>query len=239
MQNKTRFRSRCAIKAARWASYAIAGAATAITANNDAEAAILYSGPLPNTLVGNGAGAVFLKTLVANSHQGTVKLGSFRHLGGRSYASARLLLNNKNGQVVGFVGRYDYASKLATGANVAAGHFNPIGAINYMAYTATHHASSFPEAKFQAAGIGFLGFEFNQGAGEQYGWVRVNMTSGAPLNAFKVVDYAYGTVGQAITVGEEAAPVPEPASLGLLAIGAIGLLAVRRGGKRKISSAAD
>ena len=51
--------------------------------------------------------------------------------------------------------------------------------------------------------------------------------NGAPGNGFTVVDYAWGDVGTAITAGQTTA-VPEPASLGLLAVGAAGLLIWRR-----------
>jgi hypothetical protein len=74
--------------------------------------------------------------------------------------------------------------------------------------------------QFLDAGMAFIGVQFD---GDRFGWVRVNM-SGSPLNAFTIVDYAYGGHGEAINAGQ----VPEPGSLGLLAMGATGLAAWRR-----------
>ena len=73
-------RKSCAVNVGRWVSYAAAGAVTAMAASNDAEAAILYSGPL-NIHVdhAHGINTAFIKTLVANSNQGPNKLGSIKH----------------------------------------------------------------------------------------------------------------------------------------------------------------
>ena len=48
-------------------------------------------------------------------------------------------------------------------------------------------------------------------------------------------DYAFGSPGEAITAGQ----TPEPASLGLLAIGGVGVLAMCRARKRQGRSAAS
>ena len=83
--------------------------------------------------------------------------------------------------------------------------------------------------QFQAPGQGFIGFKFNTGAGEQYGWVRVRM-NGAPENSFAIVDYAYGDPGEVVKAGQKRsrASSPDLESLGGLALGAAGLLAWRR-----------
>ena len=74
-----------------------------------------------------------------------------------------------------------------------------------------------------APGVGFIGLKFNTGAGVQYGWVHINM-NGSPDNSYTMVDYAWGDVGDTILTGQ----IPEPGSLALLAVGAVGLLAWRR-----------
>ena len=57
---------------------------------------------------------------------------------------------------------------------------------------------------------------------------------GAPDNAFKVIDYAWADPGESINAGQTtesdqaADSVPQSGSLGLLALGAIGLSAWRR-----------
>ncbi len=233
---KKKSQVRCAVKAARWASYAVAGAATVMAAAEESEGAILYSGPI-NTPVTTSHSAI-IRTLISSSNQGPLVLGNFYHFNARNTAQFRMLPGGTvNGQVRGIVAgsfSYAYASKLAAGANIVGGPFNHSGIPNTMA---KHHgrASSFTNnSQFTNKENGdFLGFEFNLGGGEQYGWARVNMTTGQTQNLFMVVDYAYGTVGQAITAGQEVATTPEPASLGLLAIGAVGLLAFRKSKRQK------
>ena len=92
--------------------------------------------------------------------------------------------------------------------------------------------SSFAEMAFHGGqandhwldkGTGFIGFRFNGGSGMRFGWARLTM-DGAPGNTFTLVDYAWGDAGTQIATGQ----VPEPGSLALLAIGAVGLVAWRR-----------
>jgi len=92
--------------------------------------------------------------------------------------------------------------------------------------------SSFAELAFHCgqandhwtmAGTAFIGFRFNAGGGMEFGWARITM-DGAPGNSFTVVDYAWGDPGTQIATGQ----IPEPGSLALLAIGAVGLLAWRK-----------
>jgi len=87
----------------------------------------------------------------------------------------------------------------------------------------------FGAGQFRAPGQGFVGFKFNTGAGDQYGWVRVRM-NGYPDNSFAVVDYAYGDPGEVVRAGQRRSLSSSPhlESLGGLALGAAGLLAWRR-----------
>jgi MYXO-CTERM domain-containing protein len=87
----------------------------------------------------------------------------------------------------------------------------------------------FGAGQFQAPGQGYVGFKFNTGAGEQYGWVRVRM-NGYPENSFAIVDYAYGDPGEVVKAGQKRShsSSPDLESLGGLAVGAAGLLALRR-----------
>jgi hypothetical protein len=48
--------------------------------------------------------------------------------------------------------------------------------------------------------------------------------NGSPLNSFTMVDYAWADPGETILTGQ----IPEPGSLGLLALGALGLVAWRK-----------
>lgn len=92
----------------------------------------------------------------------------------------------------------------------------------------------------------YVGFRFNTGAGPQYGWARIRW-AGCNRNNFIVKDYAWGDVGDQIKTGQKrlkddkkdvtppdeaaapdaAAAVEAEGSLGLLALGALGLQAWR------------
>ena len=75
---------------------------------------------------------------------------------------------------------------------------------------------------------GYLGFKFNNGSGDQYGWVRIKTTAAFGYR-FTLQDYAYGDVGDRIKAGETSSnDAPELESLGGLALGAAGLLAWRK-----------
>ena len=74
---------------------------------------------------------------------------------------------------------------------------------------------------------GFIGFAFDPdniaGAQTFFGWARMSVGDNATTSGV-VVDWAYDDTGAGIAAGT----APEPTSLGLLALGAAGLLAFRR-----------
>jgi hypothetical protein len=98
-------------------------------------------------------------------------------------------------------------------------------------------------AQWNDRGPGCVGFRFNNGAGIQYGWVRVKMY-GPPEHGFEVVSYAYADPGEPIRAGQtsshEQVPdqdstdeqAPDEGSLGGLALGAVGLMAWRKSRSR-------
>lgn len=69
---------------------------------------------------------------------------------------------------------------------------------------------------------GFLGFSFEISGDVKYGWLAVTYNSAA--NTLVMGDFAYEDSGASILAGA----IPEPSSLGLLVLGATGLLARRR-----------
>jgi PEP-CTERM motif len=120
---------------------------------------------------------------------------------------------------------YNYMTKVPYNAAISAQTFLTAAQAAQFVYLASN--AGFPNSQFTAAGIGFVGVKFNT---NQYGWVRVNM-DGVPLNSFTVVDYAYAGPGEPIRAGQ----VPEPSSLAMLALGAIGI-AQWRGARKKMSA---
>ena len=76
---------------------------------------------------------------------------------------------------------------------------------------------------------GYIGFRFDPqtvtGVQTWYGWMHLSVGSDtAPFANGSVIDWAYDNTGAGIAVGA----VPEPSSIALLAMGAVGLLALRR-----------
>ncbi len=243
MKLAKKVRPRCSLNGGRWISYTVAAAATAVAATNDAEAGILYSGALNLSYsVPQAHGTLKLKTIISNGHLGGSVFASMKHyatdalnpvgFNSSQKASDRFkVLGSFFGKAKGFLSAgHPYASKLASGAVISGGAFNASGTVNRMASNGLH-------GKWKTAGTGFLGFEFNPGGGVEYGWARVTIGGGGTkaYSKMTLVDYAYGTPGQAITAGQTA--VPEPASLGLLAVGAVGLFCIRGAKKGKTSSA--
>ena len=217
-------RKSVSVSSSRWLAYATAGAATAVAGVNSSEASIHYSGtlnqvfnaPASSTVFGtfalnNGAVLRFAHTRATTSHPSSHGQALFR-IQGAAVANSFLGLAS---------GPYRYPFKLASNVN-----------LNGAAPFITHNGSYFcypgiPQWFHQQLLVepstGFIGFRFNGGSGLQFGWARITMT-GAPGNAFTLVDYAWGDAGDQISTGQ----IPEPGSLALLAVGAVGLLAWRK-----------
>ena len=76
----------------------------------------------------------------------------------------------------------------------------------------------------------YLGVRFDISGSAHYGWAQltVDVNNGGPAGV-NLVDYAYeDQAGVGISAGQTASAVPEPSSLALFAIGAAGLMALRR-----------
>jgi len=230
-KNKLLRRKGGLIPQARWAAYAVAGAATALAGSNSAEADIHYSGPLH----------VFFNSFHEDQHT-TLRFpldqpgDSFvlRHyldsytrviddfgISGIASAAARGYV--KSPFFLSFV------SKLPFGQRISAGPFiNNGGGILYF-------GPSFGGTEWRSPGSGFIGFRFNNGSGVQYGWARIKIErrrgGAAP---FELIDYAYADPGESITAGQMSSDndAVNENSLGGLALGAVGLLAWRKSRSR-------
>lgn len=200
----------------RWAAYVTASAASALASAHCVEGAITYSG-LINRTFNAPLGGVSYASFQLDQPAAHFSLVQFHRANGNGGAFLYIFGYSSAG-VAGFTASgYHYASKLTFGQALSA---RP----NFVAPRASMADSSGRgNSQWLSAGTGFLGFRFDVGNGQQYGWARITM-NGAPGNTFTLVDYAFGDVGDSVTAGQ----VPEPGSLGLLALGGLGLLAWRK-----------
>ena len=226
MKSNPGTRQRSMIGEKRWAAYAAAGAAALTAGAQTAEADITH-------IVLNGGAGERIEvggsqyfSLFGNAAINLFNVYAFQQ-NGETYAGAFVgVFNQSNfyGQIVGFqTNGWPYASNLALDVDVSAGPFLPNSAFGTLAYGGP---DSYTNAQFKDPGDGFFGFTFDAGTGTQYGWMRVTM-DGGPGNSLTAQEYAFADVGESIKVGQVDA-IPEPSSLGLLALGAIGLAAMRR-----------
>ena len=191
----------------RWAGYAAAGVAALSASAETAEADITH------VVVNQNWGTNDLYYgLVAPASLNFFHNGSFGAYVG-VYVGGSI-----GGDVVGFnANGYNYLSNLAAGANVSTQAFRT-SVLGTLAYN-----SRYTNRQFLNTGR-FFGFSFDAGAGLQFGWGRVTSNLDSPVNTYTIVDYAFADPGESIAVGQ----IPEPTSLGLLALGACGVMINRR-----------
>jgi hypothetical protein len=226
----------------RWLAYATASAASAFITANSAEGTIHYSGrinqvfddchsdtatfPLdqPGNVFRLRHSLVFCGTLYGG--------GAYFGVVGQAGAS--------------FAGRYNpscnHANELASVARLERGDlisnrpFVP-GQSGILALATHDQCGGGFVGQFDGKGVGFIGFKFNNGSGDQYGWVRIQMQRDNIEQVFQLKDYAYGDVGDRIRAGQISSNemLPDEGSLGWLALGAAGLLAWRKSRSRTAS----
>ena len=209
------------ISNSRWLAYATAGVASAFAAANSAEGTIHYSGPINR---------IFKECQSANFRLD--RPGDFIRLRHSSFLVCDTSFNgNAFFNVAGIAGasiagfyddcRYASASNLKRGQLISSRPFVPAQTFR------SASLAGYCPGQF-LGGVGFIGFKFNNGSGDQYGWVRIQVQPGASHH-FKLIDYAYGDVGDTVGAGQKSGhDKPELESLGGLALGALGLLAWRK-----------
>jgi hypothetical protein len=240
MKTKTLHRKPASIANGRWAAYATAGAASAFTCANSAEATIHYSGRI---------GEFF------GSHQDKSARFQLDQPGDSIRLRHSLFLT-----VTASYGGYAHFGILGLAGNAFAGFYNPCPSAHVLSVSKLNRGqlisrrpflahnsgllgaffgpcNTYGVGQFDPGDVGFIGFKFNNGSGDQYGWVRIQMATRYPIDHdFWLIDYAYADPGEPIRAGQTSSNemVPEEGSLGGLALGATGLLAWRRTRSRKL-----
>lgn len=132
---------------------------------------------------------------------------------------------------------YNYPARLAAGANIGpSAAFITLAGTGFAAQgSLANGTTGFPNSAWQNDSTpGFLGIRFTIGGTPVYGWLQISVaaaTAGQP-RAITLISGAFETNGTAITAG--AGAIPEPTTtVGLLALGATGLLAHRRAKRRQ------
>ena len=210
----------------RWTAYAAAGAATALAGVGTAEAEIHYSGQI-NAFFASQSSVAQSFALQNNAILRFVNVATQSSLAGVALfrIQGAAVMNQFRGIADG---SFRYPDRLGSDQLVSAGNFVNFNG-NFFATLA--YGYGYDNSQFLSAGLGFIAFRFDVGNGVQYGWARVNM-NGSPDNGFTLIDYAWGDPGDVIRTGQ----VPEPGSLGLLAVGAVGILLWR---KRRSAASQD
>ncbi|MGB7159287.1 MAG: PEP-CTERM sorting domain-containing protein [Tepidisphaeraceae bacterium] len=210
------------------ATASVAAAAIGIGGTgSSAEAAIVYSGP-QNLSVPNSNFGMYIN-LVTKEVDSTDPLDfatgwDFNPYVGQTSGRFRFFTTPASDLVNGgTLAGEENGAKLASGALIGpASTYTTIAAP--LLATPDNAGAAWDGAS--AGGTDFVGVRFTEagvnGGSTVYGWIRINK----PANAVGaiIVDWAFDDAGGSINAGV----VPEPASLSLLAMGAIGLLA-RRG----------
>lgn len=196
----------------RLLAYSLAAGASAMGLGAaDTTAAIQYSG-IYN--IGITQGYSFNLDLDAAGATPDIQLKNYAWYGG-NYQGATV--NYFPGQVVGFNNGLAYASALSFGASIDAGTVGP------SFYGSLAYGAANPNAEFNNATDAYIGLSFPIAGQTHFGWIRVDIDNAA--GTFLIKDWAYEDVaGQGIAAGA----VPEPGALSLLAVGASGVLAMRR-----------
>jgi len=231
-------------KGRNWLHYtAAAGAALAMA--TDASAGAIPIGPVSaGTLTGGpgGSSAAQAPFTVAGAHFQLSVFNGFT-LGGNPFQGAFMTGLSTNAQILETA--FDGIKKLASGSAISGGAGNWANGYHWLKAFQTEFFSSGPQrnpfGQFQSGVPAFAGIRvITNGTpgnviGAEYGWVKLEYTddtAATPIpNFVELITGEYqSTPNTAITTPTSEAPVPEPGTiaLSLLALGAVGVLALRR-----------
>jgi hypothetical protein len=219
----------------RLTTYSLGAVAGAMTIASSDAAIVYVNGNdqvLADTLPGDGISSFYAMDLNGDS---VVDFRLRTRIDTAVPSLAMVVPSTAVGSSVGIVGTvvggYPYAARLSAGNLIdGSGAFLTLtqvaGNVASMAF-GTGYANS--QWAFTGANSGYLGIRFNIGANQHFAWMRLTVAANnaAQPRAFTVHEWAYeSTAGVGIAAG--AGAIPEPGSLGLLALGSAGLMARRR-----------
>ncbi len=212
--------------ASRWTAYLTASGATALLGANTAEGHIHYSGKI-NSVFRQTQGTIIREFALSN--EAALIFQHFAISNGGYFNYALFGLNDgrfRGRPSANYWWHAGYVERLHFGELVSDGEFG-LG-LGFLAQASSYAG---PRSQWTEQGEGYVGFQFKNGPNVQYGWARVR-TTGLPHNFFIVVDYAWGDPGDTITAGQkedlQSTALPDSGSLGVLALGAVGLQTWRR-----------
>jgi len=172
-------------------------------------------------------------TGVHSAYGASVPLSGLAGRGFKDFLKERGAGSSKSADAVLFASHLDFFVTAGDEFAVRYASGNPIaGGPNSRHGYLWRNNSGSDRGQWKGGGTGFAGFKTISG---DMGWIEVSVSSaghtGYP-NEVDIIAYAYNTVaGGAIDAGQgpsSTVPEPDTASLGLLAAGAAGLLALRR-----------
>src|SRR5215472_13817227 len=210
----------------RWLAYATAGVAGAFGLTSSAEAEIHYSGNVNIRLTGNSRASLPLSNGASLLFRNIARADTFLQdfffaIKGVISGSAR------EGSI------HHWLSDLPSGVNVSAGNFYSVAGDPDHGVIFTFWSDGYFQPYYGTRG--FIGFRFNTGNGTQYGWARIETRRDINNHAHETIkDYAWGDVGDTIRTGQTSSSgdmvntVTDSGSVGLLALGAAGLVAWRK-----------
>lgn len=208
------------------AAYSLgAGAATLATS---AQAEIHYSGPLNFT--GDTVYFDLLNTISPTAEKQSAdnfELASSKS--GQKPAAYGLSGNAAAGSVsVTKLGKYRFVTpEFHSGDTI--GSSPSFGTSGYL----NNFSASTPPGQWQVGDIGFLGLEIAINGQTDYGWAEIQLNNGGSMmdptaGQFTLFGYAYDDSGNPIIAGRTSSPVADSGdSIGLLLLGAAGVLALR------------
>jgi hypothetical protein len=210
----------------RWLAYATAGVAGSIGISSSAEAEIHYSGNVAIKLTGNAQATLPLSNgaslVFQNIFRGSTFLQDF-------YLSFKGVISGsaRPGPI------HNWLLDLPLGVNVSAGRFISVAGDPDRGTIFNFFSDGYFQPYYGTRG--FIGFRFNNGNGTQYGWARIETKIDGNYLAHETIkDYAWGDAGDRIRTGQKSSSgdivdvVTDSGSVGLLALGAAGLITWRK-----------